>query len=169
METNALPRYDMSDNPTNCCPRFKPEGWDQQELHFRDKLFVRTKTHSLFHVPLDMGKKFSQTSDAIEQADAYNKDDMIILSRDTSAWIGEHYFSVSKDVPGQEMVRMNGDYLTRVFEGPYKDAPKWERELESSVKSKGKKFKRAYYFYTTCPKCAKYYGKNYVVGVAEIA
>jgi hypothetical protein len=24
------------------------------------------------------------------------------------------------------------------------------------------------YFYTTCPKSAKYYGKNYVVGVAKV-
>ncbi|MFW2404140.1 MAG: hydrolase [Gammaproteobacteria bacterium] len=26
-----------------------------------------------------------------------------------------------------------------------------------------------YYFYTTCPKCQKYYGKNYVVGIAQTA
>jgi hypothetical protein len=25
-----------------------------------------------------------------------------------------------------------------------------------------------YFFYTTCPKCAEVYGKNYVVGVVEI-
>ena len=32
MEINALPTYDMSENPTNCCPRFKPEGWDKESL-----------------------------------------------------------------------------------------------------------------------------------------
>jgi len=25
-----------------------------------------------------------------------------------------------------------------------------------------------YFFYTTCPTCAKHYGKNYVVGVAKV-
>ncbi|WP_455707283.1 hydrolase [Mesorhizobium sp. ORM8.1] len=25
-----------------------------------------------------------------------------------------------------------------------------------------------YFFYTTCPKCAKAYGKNYVVGIATV-
>ena len=25
-----------------------------------------------------------------------------------------------------------------------------------------------YFFYTTCPRCAKHYGKNYVVGVAKV-
>lgn len=24
-------------------------------------------------------------------------------------------------------------------------------------------------FYTTCPRCARAYGKNYVIGVAEVA
>ena len=48
MDINALPKYDMSDNPTNCCPRFNTDGWDEQELHFKDKLFVKTKTRSIF-------------------------------------------------------------------------------------------------------------------------
>ncbi len=65
------------------------------------------------------------------------------------------------------MVRLSGDYLTKVFEGPFKDVPKWEKEMEAFVKEKGKQAKKIYYFYTTCPKCAKYYGKNYVVGVAQ--
>lgn len=41
METNALPKYDESDNPANCCPRFNPEGWYEQELHFKEKLNVK--------------------------------------------------------------------------------------------------------------------------------
>jgi hypothetical protein len=36
------------------------------------------------------------------------------------------------------------------------------------VKSKGKTMKRMYFFYTTCPACAKAYGKNYVVILAEV-
>ena len=168
METNALPKYDMSDNPTNCCPRFNPEGWDEQELHFKDKLFVKGKTRSIFHIPLNMKTMYLQTMSAIEKADAMREDDLIILSHDPSAWKGEHYFSVSREVPGQEMVHLTGDYLTKVFEGPYKKAPKWEKEMETFVKEEGKSMKKLYFFYTTCPKCAKYYGKNYVVVVAEI-
>ncbi len=36
------------------------------------------------------------------------------------------------------------------------------------VQSKNKKLKKFYFYYTTCPKCAKKYGKNYVVLLAEI-
>jgi len=168
METNVLPRYDASENPTNCCPRFKPEGWDEQGLHFEDKLFVKATTRSLFHIPLNIGTVYPQTADAIKAEDAFDMDQIIVLSYEKSAWRAEHFFSVIKEVPGQEMVHISGDFITKVFEGPYKNAPIWEKELEAFVKSRGKQVKKTYFFYTTCPKCAKYYGKNYVVGVAEV-
>ena len=168
METNALPKYDISDNPTNCCPRFNTEGWDEQELHFKDKLFVKAKTRSIFHIPINMGSVYPKTFAEIEKANAIDYNDLIVLSHDPSSWTGEHYFSVNKNVPGQEMIHFTGDYLTKVFEGPYKNAPKWEKEMEAFVGNKGKHLKKTYFFYTTCPKCAKYYGKNYVVAVSEI-
>lgn len=168
MEINILPKYDGSDNPTNCCPRFNPEGWDEQDLHFDNKLFVKAHTRSVFHVPLNMGSVFPKTIKAIENADAQDMDQFIVLSRDPSAWRAEHLFSVTKEVPGQETVKLSGDYLTKVFEGPYKNAPKWEKEMEAFVNSKGKEVLKTYFFYTTCPKCAKYYGKNYMVAVSEI-
>ena len=168
VKTNALPKYDMSDNPTNCCPRFNPEGWDEQDLHFKDKLFVRAKTRSVLHIPINMGAVFRKTFGAIENAKAKDEKDFIVLSYDPSAWTGEHYFSVNKPVAGQEMVPMSGDYLTKVFEGPYRNVPAWEKEMNTYVKSKGKQMKKNYFFYTTCPKCAKFYGKNYVVAVSEV-
>ena len=158
----------MSDNPTDCCPKFKPESWDNQELHFKDKLFLKAKTKSIFHIPINMGKVYPGTFSDIEKANAFSEDNFVVLSHDPSAWKGEHYFAVTRDVPGHEMVSMTGDYITKVFEGPYKDAPKWEKEMEGLVEKQGKKAGKTYFFYTTCPKCAKTYGKNYVVGVSEI-
>ncbi len=66
------------------------------------------------------------------------------------------------------MVEMTGEFLTKVFEGPYKDAPKWAEEMEAYVSGKGRRVKRTYFFYTSCPKCAKVYGRNYVVAVCEV-
>ncbi len=169
MDINTLPKYDMSDNPTDCCPRFKSEGWDEQELHFKDKLFVKAKTRSILHIPINMGSVFPKTFQAIEEAHAKSEDEFIVLSNDPSAWTGEHYFSVTKDVPGQEMIHMTGDFLTKVFEGPYKNAPKWEKEMKIFVESRGRQVKKTFFFYTTCPKCAKFYGKNYMVAVSEIS
>ena len=168
MEINALPNYDMADNPTGCCPRFDPENWDSQELHFRDKPFVRAKTWSVAHIPLNMGSVFRRTFRAIEDADAQSESNFIVMSRDKSAWSAEHLFAVSKEVPQEDMVQMSGDFVTKVFEGPYKEVPRWCDELNDSIRAKGKEAKQTYFFHTTCPKCAKTYGKNYVVGVAQI-
>jgi hypothetical protein len=41
MHTNETPLYDQSDNTTDCCPRFNPNGWNDQKLHFeKNALFV---------------------------------------------------------------------------------------------------------------------------------
>ncbi|MGD8426672.1 MAG: hypothetical protein PVH63_03520 [Balneolaceae bacterium] len=167
MEVNELPRYDTSDNPTGCCPRFKPEGWDGQELHFENKPFVKATTRSLFHVPMNMGSVFSGTFSEIEKAGATDEEQFVVLTNDVSPWKSEHYFSVNKEVPGQEMVYLTGDYATKVFEGPYKEARKWYKEMKEYIKQIGMKPGKIYFFYTTCPNCAKYYGKNYVVGFGE--
>lgn len=168
METNRTPAYDTSDNPTGCCPRFKPEGWDGQELHFEGKLFARAKTHSVFHIPIDMGPVFAKTFKAIEAAGAQPPNQTIVLSRDLSPWSAEHLFAVTAPVEGLEMARLSGDYRTRVFEGPYQDAPNWVRGFNDELNRRGERAERTYFFYTTCPKCAKAYGKNYVVGVAQV-
>ena len=169
METNALPTYDTSDNPTGCCPRFDPEGWDRRHLHFDRKPFVCARTRSLFHVPLNMGTVFERTFEAIESAGASDPVEFIVLSQDESSTVGRHLFSVTKPVPGQEMVELTGDFETRVFEGPYKRAKAWHEELRQEAERKGGAPDQIYFFYTTCPKCAKTYGKNYVVGVFEIS
>ena len=168
MQTNALPTYDMSDNPTNCCPRFDPAEWDEKLLHFKNKRFVKAKTYSIFHIPINMGPVFSKTLRAMEKADAIDEKDFIVLSYEASPWFAEHYFSAAKDVPKQQLVHMTGDYLTKVFEGPYKNAPNWEKEMKTFVEEQGKQPGKTYFFYTSCPKCAKFYGKNYVVAVCEI-
>lgn len=167
METNRVPHYDDSVNTTGCCPKFNPDGWDGQDLHFRDKKFVRAETRSAMHIPLNMETVFERVGSHMEDADAYDKDNMIVLTRDLSAWKAEHLFSTDKDVPGEEMTTLSGDFVTRVFEGPYRQAAIWHDEMKDLAGQKGKPGE-VYFFYTTCPNCAKAYGKNYVVGVAEI-
>lgn len=147
---------------------FLQKSQDDQDLHFENKLFLKSKTRSLFHIPLNMGSVFAKTFTAMEKADAMDMDDLIVLSYDPSLWTGEHFFAVRKEVPGQENVRLNGDYLTKVFEGPYKSVPKFEKEMVKFVESKGRKVKKTYFFYTTCPKCMKHYGENYMVAVSEV-
>jgi hypothetical protein len=166
MQTNALPHYDDSHNTTGCCPKFNPGGWDDQELHFKDKKFVHATTRNALHIPINMGSVFGRVQGKIEDAGGYDPDNMIVLSRDLSPWKAEHFFAVDRDIPGEEIVTLSGDYVTKVFEGAYSNAPAWHEDMQRTVREKGKEPKDIYFFYTTCPKCAKAYGKNYLVGVA---
>jgi len=45
---------------------------------------------------------------------------------------------------------------------------KWIDEMKGFVQSRGKEIQKLYFYYTTCPKCAKKYGKNYVAILAQI-
>ena len=168
MQTNTLPDYDMSDNTTGCCPRFNPEGWDGAELQFRDKLFVRAKTLSIMHIPINIGKVYSRVIGRVEAAGAMDEDDFVVLSRDLSAFEGEHLFAVTKPVPDEEMTTLSGNFVTKVFEGPYHKAKEWNQEMIDLVKARGQQPGDIWFFYTTCPKCAKVYGKNYAVGFAQV-
>lgn len=169
MKTNELPEYDDSDNPTGCCPRFNTDGWDGQELHFEKKNFLRATTWSAMHIPLNMGRVFERVQTRIAGSGAYDPHNYIVLSRDLSPWKAEHLFSVSAAVPGEECETLTGTYLTKVFEGPYRNAKDWHAEMQSVAAAAGASRDEVYFFYTTCPKCAKVYGKNYVVGVARTA
>jgi hypothetical protein len=168
MEVNQLPIMNMDNSETKCCPKFNPEAWENQTIVFDNKLFVKTQTKSFLHIPLGLGKMWMRTLNAIKGVDAELKDNYFTLSYDPSPWKGEHYFAVTKDVPGEEMVKLSGEYLTKVFEGPFSQVGKWAKEMETYVESKDKEVKKVYFFYTSCPKCAKHYGKNYVVALAQV-
>ncbi|MFC1615897.1 hydrolase [Patescibacteria group bacterium] len=167
MEVNKLPKINMDKSETDCCPKFDPDPWDDKKIVFDNKQFVQANTFNLFHIPLNMGRVITKTWKAIQDAEA-DLDEYLMLSHDPSMWKGEHFFAVKDKVSGQKNVKLSGTYLTKVFEGPFKEAGKWVKEMEKFVESKDKKMKKLYFFYTTCPKCGKHYGKNYVVGFGQV-
>ncbi len=157
--------YEASE--TGCCLRFNPEPWDEKEIAWRDKLFVKDHVRSFMHIPLNFGRVMARNMEMIEEAGAL-ADEPVVLSDERSLWGADVYIAVSKEVPGAETERISGVFLTKVFEGPYKQAGTWVKEMKDYVESKGREMKRMYLFYTTCPKCAKVYGKNYTVILAMV-
>lgn len=164
---NHLPLRDMAKSTTGCCPPFDPAEWDDQTFSFDHKPFLKFTTRSIFHIPLNMNSMMLKTMAQVEEAGATSPDNLM-LSYEASPWKAEHYLAVTKDVPDAKMVRLSGTYLAKVFEGPYKNMRDWYQQLMAYVKSKGKKPVKTYFNYTMCPKCAKAYGKNYVVGFVQV-
>ena len=93
---------------------------------------------------------------------------MIVLADENSLWGADVYVSVAGDVPGAQMATLSGTFLSKVFEGPFKDIRTWIGQMGEHVKSQGKELEKLYFYYTTCPRCAKKYGKNYVVLLARV-
>lgn len=152
---------------TGCCEPFNPEPWEEKESDWTNKLFVKDHVISFLHIPLNIGAKMTKNMELIEKAGA-KAPYQLMLSDESSLWGADIYIDVSKEVPGAQMATISGKFLTKVFEGPYKDIGKWVKEMEQYVKSKGKATKKLYFSYIACPKCAKEYGKNYVVLFAEV-
>jgi len=152
---------------TGCCEPFNPEPWQDKEIVWKDKIFVKDHVTSFLNIPIDMGKKVVKNMELIEKANAKSSQ-QLMLTDEKSVWGADIYIDVSKDVPEAEMATLSGTFLTKVFEGPYQNAGKWAEEMKDYVKNKGKNLKKIYFSYTTCPRCAKAYGKNYVVLFAQI-
>ena len=157
----------MSRDDDQCCPKFAPEPWDEKEITWEGKQFIKDRVRSFLHIPLNFGAVMRRSMAAIEAADAM-PEEMIVLSDENSLWGADVYVAVSKDVPGAAMASLSGTFLSKVYEGPYKDVGKWAKQMMEYVKAAGKELKKLYFYYTTCPKCAKKYGKNYVVLLAEV-
>jgi hypothetical protein len=152
---------------TGCCPRFDPAPWRDRELVWDDKPFVKEHVHAFFHVPLDMGKKVVRAKARIDAAGA-DPAQPLMLSDETSRWGTDLYIEVTRPVPAADMATLSGTFLTQVFDGPFRDAPRWVEAMKRHVASRGRDLQKIYFGYTTCPSCAKAYGHNYVVLFAQV-
>jgi len=154
---------------TGCCPRFNPEPWDKKEITWNNKLFAKDHVTSFFHIPLNFGGVMKRIMGKIEAAKAApSNDDFVLLSDEKSLWGADIYIAVKKEVPGAIMHEISGTFLSKVFEGPYGSMGAWTKEMKKYVEEEGKEIKKMYFYYTTCPKCAKHYGKNYVVILSKV-
>lgn len=157
----------VEQSETGCCPRFEPEPWDEKEVDWQGKLFVKDRVRSFFHIPLNFGTVIVRNMKKIEAVEALDAP-VVCLSDENSLWGSDLYIAVNKEVPDTETAKISGTFMTKVFEGPYSSAGKWAQEMQAYVKSAGRETSQLYFYYTTCPKCAKVYGKNYTVILAKV-
>jgi hypothetical protein len=152
---------------SECCPPFDPAPWQDRWITLDGKQFVKDRVRSFLRIPLNFGAVMVRNMAAIQQAGA-EAPGMLLLSDENSLWGADVYLEVAKEVPGAEMASISGTFLTQAYEGPYRNIPQWIGDMKQRVEAKGKALKKLYFYYTTCPKCAKKYGKNYVVLFAQV-
>lgn len=158
-----------SQSETNpmCCPEFDPTLWDDRLFEWKDRKFIKDHVFTLFYMPVSFGKVMIRLDKIVKQAGA-TIPDWLCLSDHTSKWNMDIYLAVDKEIAGAENVTLSGRFFSKVNEGPFRDTGKWNKDFEIVLKSKGFKKNKLFMWYTTCPKCAKKYGKNYVAFIAQV-
>ena len=150
-----------------CCPRFDPAPWDEKTIEWIDKKFIKDKVFSVFYIPLNFGAVMKRLDKKVKKAKA-SIPDWLCLSDHTSKWNMDVYLAVDKEIPDTENVTLNGKYFSKVYEGPFKDTSKWCKDFEKTMENRNLKMGKEYFmWYTTCPKCLKKYGKNYVAIISK--
>ena len=144
----------LYDSETGCCPRFNPEPWDKKEVTFKDKLFIKDHVTSFLHIPLNFGKVMVRNMERIAKAGALAPEP-ILLSDENSLWGADIYIAVAKDVPGAEMVKISGTFLSQVFEGPYKNVRQWVKQMTDYVRQAGQRAEEALLFLHDLPQVRK--------------
>ncbi len=150
-----------------CCPKIEPSQWDDKTLEWQNKRFVRASVRTLFFMPMNFGGVMRKLDKKVREAGA-NIQDNLCLADHTSKWNMDLYLAVDKAIPGAENTQISGKFYSKIYEGPFSDTGKWCKEYERIVKNKGMDIKKWYMWYTTCPKCAKKYGKNYVAIMGQV-
>lgn len=160
----AVRHPDIAD--TGCCPRFSPERWRNRDIVFSDKPFLRTRVHSVLHIPFGVERAMKRAYARIEALGAL-PDEPLVLVDERSPWSADYLIALGRELPGPDTVRLSGAYHTQVFEGPYRNMGKWMEETRKLGLLGAGKSGKIYAWYTTCPRCSKAYGENYVVLFAE--
>ena len=150
-----------------CCPLFDPAPWDDKTHKWKDKKFIKGKVSTLYFMPLNFGSVMRKLVHQAETAGADTPESMA-LSDHISPWRMDVYLAVDRDVPGVESFNLSGTFYSRVYEGSFKDSKLWCKDFAEVAAEKKLAVGKWYMWYTTCPKCAKKYGKNYVVIIGAV-
>lgn len=150
-----------------CCPPFDPLLWQDKELNWVNKKFIRGKVKTFFFMPTNFGKVIQDLQNKVDNAKAKIVDN-ICLSDHTSKWNMDILLAVDKEIPNADNLTLSGTFYSKVYDGPFKETGNWCKDYEREITSLGFKIKKWYMWYTTCPKCAKKYGHNYTVIMAEV-
>jgi hypothetical protein len=149
-----------------CCPPFDPAAWDGQEIHWEGKPFLKTQVRSVLRIPLNFGAVMRRSMATIEQA-GVAAEAPIVLAANCTLWRTDVYIAVARAAPELPTVNLSGDYLAKVFEGPFSRMGRWIKEMQAFAQGRGWTPSRLLFYYTTCPKCAKRTGRNHVVILAQ--
>ena len=154
-------------NQDECCPKFDTAPWNDHVFEWQDKKFIKDKVFTLFNIPINFGSAMKRLMTKLEKSNAESSG-YLCLSDHTSKWNMDVFLAVDKEINDAENTTISGKFFSKVYEGAYSKTGKWCNDYKEHAKHLDLKIKKWYMWYTTCPKCAKKYGKNYVVIIGQV-
>jgi len=155
-----------------CCPKFHPEKWNEKTYDWDRKKFIKATVPTFFHIPLPpmIGKRITKMMKLAEDSKklSNNKEDILVLFTDPYAFMSEIYLSVTDTVANANNTTLSGTFMSKVFDGAYKDIPKFIKQMDAYLQRTKVEAQRYYVHYAYCPKCAKEAGHNYMVLFAQL-
>ena len=154
-----------------CCPEFNPEPWDKKIHVWKDKPFLVRTVPQFLHMPIPgfYGKAITAMYEEAEyEGIAPGAGECLLLTHDPSPWKSILYLAVTEAKPGVPVETLSGTFASMVFDAPYNKVPSFIEIMDMWLAESGKQAKKYYFYFTTCPKCAKKYGHNYIVAFAQI-
>lgn len=162
----------MKNQDQECCPKFDEKKWDNKTIIWEKKLFIKESIPTFFHIPFPpmIGKKIRKMHEFTEKSNAnfIDKTDTLVLFHDPSSFKSEIYYAVTTEVKEAKNTTISGEFIARVFDGPYNSIPKYIKEMEKYLKDQERTSKDYYVHYAYCPKCAKENGHNYMILFAKV-
>ncbi len=149
-----------------CCKQFNLELWHDKVIKWENKRFIKTTVKTFLYMPIGFGKAMTKLFGLVDKYSI--KSDHICLSNHLSGWKMEILLDVDKSIPEIDNVVLNGTFYSLVYEGEFRETGKWLADFKTQLQTKNYDAKKIFMWYTTCPKCAKKYGKNYVAIIAQI-
>jgi len=116
-----------------CCPRLNSELWNEKIFEWKNKKFVKASVFTLFFMPINFGAVISKL---MGKAGKYMSKESMCLSDHTSKWNMDIYVVVDKEVEGLDNVSLGGKFLSKVYEGNFKDTGIWCQDFENMLKVK---------------------------------
>ena len=157
-----------SSSQEKCCPRLEAGDWDKQRVEWRDKTFYKTKYRTLFHIPLNIGSVLTRAMKDVEGR-GIGEDPELMLSLEDSLFSSTLLLSIAEAPQDLPVERVSGTFVTRLFEGSYRNVKRWCDEVRQSLRDEGHEAQRLLFWYVTCPRCAKKYGGAQTVIFAQVA
>lgn len=129
-----LEQTNYNNAETGCCAKLEPATWNGRRFEWNNKPFLKDHIRSFMHVPLNYGSVISRDHAKVQEAAAY-PEEPFWLTDEVSPWGADLYVAINREIPEAPIEKLSGTFVTKLVEGPYRNAGKWANEMEPATRA----------------------------------